>query len=146
MTSKAVTNNTGNIIWKIFGIGIFLLFAITGCSDSQPQTILSKVVSIEQGGYFSHNYRLQRDAIVELAVESSNMPIKVFIAPYKDGPAAISGLPISVRFHASNIYADNKRGQFKKGDYTLVVKHGKKKGFFDASGPAARVKIKLSAQ
>ena len=74
------------------------------------------------------------------------MQIKIFISSYKDTPAAIAGLPVNVWFLTSNIYRETKRGRFTKGDYTLVVKHGKDKGFSDSASPPAKVNIKLSVE
>ena len=144
MSNNTTKNRLGYIASSI--AGFCLLLITTGCSESSPQAVVNKVVSIEQGGYFSHNFRLQRGATVELTVESKYMPIEIFISSYKDAPAAIAGLPVNVWFLSSNIYGETKRGHFKKGDYTLVVKHGKDKGFFDSASPAAKANIKLTVQ
>ncbi|GGW79990.1 hypothetical protein GCM10007391_11020 [Alteromonas halophila] len=107
---------------------------------------MNKSVAIEQGDYFSHSFRLNREATLELTVESQNMPVKMFISSKKDAPAAAAGLPVNVWFLSTDIYRDSKSGRFPQGDYTLFVKHGKEKGFFDDASPAARVNILLSGR
>lgn len=146
MSSRTSNNKLSFLTWSLLGLISFVFLILTGCSESSPQSVINKTVSIEQGDYFSHNFRLNRGATVELIAESQNMPIKIFISTYKDTPAAIAGLPVSVWFLSSDIYGETKRGYFEKGDYTLVVRHGKDKGFFDSASPAARVKISLTVQ